>query len=83
MEVSEKDELPLLHRIDLVFPVPVETELYKVLGVATDATEGASRWGFVFVNLMVYPIDEIKKAYRKKVSIVCWTTIHQLIRFQG
>jgi len=43
LEVSEKDELPLLHRIDLVFPVPVETELYKVLGVATDATEGASR----------------------------------------
>lgn len=64
-------------------PVPVETELYKILGVPTDATEGVSRWGFVSVNLMVYPVDEIKKAYRKKVSIVHWTTNHQLIRFQG
>ena len=48
-------------------PVPVDTELYDLLGVSPDASEGASHTNTYLFDPQVYSPDEIKKAYRKKV----------------
>lgn len=51
--------------------MPVETELYDLLGVSPSATEGKA-----FLRVLEFQepdvcvrIDEIKKAYRKKVCL--------------
>ncbi len=49
--------------------VPVETALYDILGVDPSATEGKPQFPRFRIFLSFKP-DEIKKAYRKKVSVL-------------
>lgn len=49
--------------------MPVETELYDLLGVPPSATESEFHTPFHMAPFSpVAPLDDIKKAYRKKVS---------------
>lgn len=47
--------------------MPIDTELYELLGVSPDASEGASHANTLPFDPQVYSPDDIKKAYRKKV----------------
>jgi hypothetical protein len=51
--------------------VALETELYDVLGVTSTATEGTPCGAFLLVRALTldFYLDDIKKAYRKKVLI--------------
>jgi curved DNA-binding protein CbpA len=48
--------------------VAIETELYELLGIDPDASEGDCYLGVSFL-LSFYQLAEIKKAYRKKVRV--------------
>lgn len=49
----------------------LETELYDVLGISSTATEGTPCGTFLLVHALTWDfhLDDIKKAYRKKVLI--------------
>lgn len=50
-----------------LFLVAVETELYDLLGVSPDATSGTSSSCPLADTGLISHVDEIKKAYKKKV----------------
>ena len=50
--------------------MPVETELYDVLGVSPNASEGTVHPIFLRRGESDISVDEIKKAYRKKVRLL-------------
>lgn len=51
--------------------MPVDTELYDLLGVSQDASEGESPLCSACRGKSDILTDEIKKAYRKKVRLLC------------
>lgn len=47
--------------------VALETDLYELLGVSPDASQGSSRGILVSRFALNHLIDDIKKAYKRKV----------------
>jgi curved DNA-binding protein CbpA len=65
--------------------VSVETKLYELLGVSSNASEGANKNWIGASNSLISDvgIDEIKKAYRKKVVVFFKQLLPRLTNLAG